>query len=156
MGFADREPNPPRPFPLLLLSRGISDEAAEAMYSSNTFEFGVYIGMFLNNIGRANVCFLRSIVINWDSTGGLHEAKYTWVMKKLAAIPRLRKVVMRVPMSMECYVMCLEGIAHNFGLAAELTIELTQWALMMIDLGSEERYSHHHTVRETENIVSCV
>ncbi|KAH0544759.1 hypothetical protein FGG08_001126 [Glutinoglossum americanum] len=115
------------PLPLLLLSKRVSCEAAELLYRSWKFCLNEDAGVFLNSIGDSNLGFLSFVEIIWDSQGGVGQAKWIWLAKKLAELPRLRRAVINVSGHMKDYVVCLGHIAHRVGLDTQLRCHFLEW-----------------------------
>ncbi|KAI9855081.1 MAG: hypothetical protein M1813_000565 [Trichoglossum hirsutum] len=79
---------------LLLVFRRVYAEAVEVLYSTCTFQLmNCGIGDFLNTVGPVGSGFLQSIKVYWDSRGGTGDTQYTRVLRKLAALPQFRRLV---------------------------------------------------------------
>jgi hypothetical protein len=103
-------------------------EAVEVLYSTCTFQLmSCGIGDYLNTVGPVGSGFLQSVKVYWDSRGGTGDTQYTRVLRKLAALPQFRRLVIGIPDSFRDCVPCLGRIAHNAGLGAELKITLSGW-----------------------------
>ncbi|KAI9708896.1 MAG: hypothetical protein M1812_007859 [Candelaria pacifica] len=126
----------------LLVSKQFSWEAAEVLYSSNTFSALPTIILFLDLIGKHNCNFLRAIHLYYEEN---QLVGYSQTLQRLSLLLDLKQLEIAIPAGEPQYWRCYAGITVQSGLTVPYQLYL---AYMQVD-------PYHHFLRPDRYITRC-